>query len=276
MAASAWRGYLTFGLVSVPLRLYPAARGTAIRFHQVHKLCRTRLRRPLYCPTCKRLVEQDEVAKAYEYEKGQYLILDDKEIQKLAPVTGGTMEIAEFVDLSDIDPLYFETSYFAMPESSGAKPYHLLVEALDKTGKAGLAKVAMHRREYLVIVRAHENGLTLHTMYFNNEIRKVAGYGRDHVEVKPQEVKLATELVGSLSTEFKPEKYHDEYQAKVQALLDAKLKGSKVKVATEREPAPVIDMMEALKRSLARREQEKRRAAKPAPSRSTKVRRKAS
>ena len=276
MAATAWRGYLTFGLVSIPLKLYPAARSAAIRFHQVHKLCRTRLRRPLYCPTCKRLVEQDEVAKAYEYEKGQYLILDDKEIKKLAPETGGTMEIVEFVDLSEVDPLYYETSYFAVPESSGAKPYRLLVEALDRTGKAGLAKIAMHRREYLVIIRAHDNGLTLHTMYFNNEIRKVAEYGRDNVEVKPQEIKLATEFVGSLSTEFRPEKYHDEYQAKVQALLDAKLKGSKVKVATERKPAPVIDMMEALKKSLAKREQVKKQTARRAPSRSARVHRKAS
>lgn len=214
------------------------------------------------------------MAKAYEYERGQYLILEDQEIRK--PETGGTMEIAEFVDLAEIDPLYFETSYFAVPESSGAKPYRLLVEALDKTGKAGLAKVAMRRREYLVAIRAHDNGLTLHTMHFSNEIRQVAEYGRDHVEVKPQEIKLATELVRSLSTKFKPEKYHDEYQAKVQALLDAKLKGSKVKIATERKPAPVIDMMEALKKSLAKREQEKTRAVQHASPRSAKVQRKAS
>jgi DNA end-binding protein Ku len=273
MAATAWRGYLTFGLVSIPLKLYPAARGTSIQFHQVHKVCRTRLRRPLYCPTCKRLVEQDEVAKAYEYEKAQYLILGDDEIKKLAPETGGTMEIGEFVKLAEIDPLYFETSYFAVPEKSGAKPYRLLVEALDKTGMAGLAKVAMHRREYLVVIRPHDNGLTLHTMYFNNEIRKVAEYGKDEVQVKPQEIKLATELVSSLSTDFKPEKYRDEYQARVQELLDKKLKGEKVTVAAERKPAPVIDMMEALKKSLAKREQEKKRAAQHAPAR---TRRKAS
>ncbi len=276
MASTAWRGYLTFGLVSIPLRLYPAARPTSIQFHQVHKVCRTRLRRPLYCPTCKRLVEQNEVAKGYEYEKGQYLILDDSEIKKLAPETSGTMEIAEFVNLSEIDPLYFETSYFAVPDSSGAKPYRLLVEALEKTGKAGLAKVAMHRREYLVAIRAHDNGLTLHTMYFNNEIRRVAEYGRDNVEVKPQEIKLATELVGSLTAKFKPDKYRDEYQARVQALLDARMKGRKLKVASERKPAPVIDMMEALKKSLAKREQEKHRIAQHAPSRSARVRRKAS
>jgi DNA end-binding protein Ku len=276
MAATAWRGYLTFGLVSIPLKLYPAARGTSIQFHQVHKKCRTRLRRPLYCPTCQRLVEQDEVAKAYEYEKGQYLILDDNEIKKLAPETGGTMEIGEFVKLAEIDPLYFETSYFAVPDKSGAKPYRLLVEALEKTGMAGLAKVAMHRREYLVVIRPHDNGLTLHTMYFNNEIREVAEYGKDNVEVKPQEIKLATELVGSLSAEFEPEKYHDEYQARVQALLDRKLKGEKIAVAAERKPAPVIDMMEALKKSLAKREQEKKRASHHAPARSARMRRKAS
>jgi DNA end-binding protein Ku len=253
MPSTTWRGHLTFGLVSIPLRLYPAARAKAIRFHQIHKPCRTRLRRPLFCPTCNRVVERNEVVKGYEYEKGEYLLVDDQEIKKLAPATGETMEIQEFVALSEIDPLYYETSYVATPDASGAKAYRLLVQALDKTGKAGLAKVAMHQREYLVAIRARANGLTLHTMYFKDEIRDVAEYGHVEAEVKPQEIKLATELIASLTAHFKPEKYEDEYRARVQAFLDAKLKGRKPPIAAEHKPAPVINMMEALKRSLANR-----------------------
>jgi DNA end-binding protein Ku len=266
---------MTFGLVSIPLRLYPAARSQSVRFHQLHRVCKTRLRRPLFCPTCKRLVEASEVVKGYEYEKGQYLLLEEQEIKKLAPATGGTMEITEFVDLAEVDPLYFETSYLAVADKSGAKAYRLLVEALDKTSKVGLAKLAMHQREYLVVLRPRAHGLTLHTMYFNDEIRSVAEYGSDHAAVKPQELKLAIELIENSSAPFKPEKYHDEYRAAVKALVNAKLKGRKAPVAGQPKAAPVIDMMEALKRSLAGRQGE-HRAHHAASSRSTRTRRKAS
>jgi DNA end-binding protein Ku len=278
MASTTWKGHLTFGLVSIPLKLYPAARSQTIEFHQIHKPCRTRLRRPLFCPTCNRLVERTEVVKGYEYEKGQYLLIEEQEIKKLAPETGGTMEIGEFVTLAEIDPLYFDTSYLAVPEKSGAKAYRLLVETMEQTGKAALAKVAMHQREYLVAIRAREHGLTLHTMYFNNEIRSVSEYGHIDADVKQAEIKLATELVENLSTHFKPERYHDEYQTKLRALLDAKLKGKKVPIATEHEMAPVIDMMEALKKSLAKHGPATSKASRSAAGEShgTRARRKAS
>jgi len=201
------------------------------------------------------------VVKGYEYETGQYVLIEDQELKKLAPESGGAMEITEFVELAEIDPLYFETSYLATPEKSGAKAYGLLVKALEKTGKAGLAKVVMHRREYLVAIRSREQGLTLHTMYFNNEIREVADYGHQHVDLKPQEVKLATELIGNLSKQFRPEKYRNEYQAKLREFVESKVKGRKPPLAAARKPAPVIDMMEALKRSLAKREEAKREEA---------------
>jgi DNA end-binding protein Ku len=278
MASTTWKGHLTFGLVSIPLRLYPAARSHSIHFHQIHKPCRTRLRRPLFCPTCNRLVERAEVVKGYEYEKGQYLLIEEQEIKKLSPQTGGTMEISEFLPLSEIDPLYFDTSYLAVPEESGAKAYQLLVDTMEQTQKAALAKVAMHQREYLVAIRAREHGLTLHTMYFNNEIRSVSEYGHTKAEVKQEEIRLARELVENLSTHFKPERYHDEYQGKLRALLDAKLKGKKVSIATEQKMAPVIDMMEALKQSLAKRGQAGSKVSRSAAgqSRGTRTRRKAS
>jgi DNA end-binding protein Ku len=276
MAAPTWKGYVTFGLISIPIRMYPAARSARIQFHQLHKVCRTRLRRPLFCPTCNRMVEQSEVVKGYEYEKGQYLLVEDQELKQLAPEKGGAMEISEFVPLTEIDPLYFEASYFAVPEKPGQKPYTLLVRTMQEAGKIALATVVMHQREYVVAIRAHDDGLTLHTLYFADEIRQVPEYGQTEAEVKPEEVKLAKELIGNLTTHFNPEKYHDEYKAGVQQLLKARAKGKKVAVAPERKLAPVIDMMDALKKSLAAREAAASTSRSAARSKAGKVRRRAS
>ncbi|MGH9445920.1 MAG: Ku protein [Terriglobia bacterium] len=268
MASATWKGHLTFGLVSIPLRLYAAARSKRIELHQLHKPCRTRLRRPLFCPHCNRLVEQSEVVKGYEYEKGQYLIVEDQEVKKLAPENGTAMEINEFVPSAEIDPVYYDASYFALPEKPGQKAYRLLVQTLEETGKVALAKVVMYRRESVVAIRAHDHGLTLHTLFFRNEIRELPEYGHTAAEVKPEEVKLAKKLIDDLTAHFKPEKYHDEYQAKLQSLLEAKAKGKQVRVAPERKLAPVIDMMEALKKSLAAQERSntrKQRGAARAP-----------
>jgi DNA end-binding protein Ku len=254
MASVSWKGYVTFGLVSIPIRVYPAARSKRIEFHQLHNVCRTRLRRPLFCPTCNRMVEQSEVVKGYEYEKGQYLLVEDQEIKKLAPVKAGSMEISEFVPLAEIDPVYYDASYLAVPDKAGQKPYSLLARTMEETGKVALATVVMHQRQYVVAIRTRNHGLTLHTLYFADEIRKLSEYGQTDVDVKPEEVKLAKELVGNLTAHFKPEQFRDEYKDRLQQLLEAKAKGKKVPVVSERKLAPVIDMMDALKKSLAGRE----------------------
>jgi DNA end-binding protein Ku len=267
MPTTAWKGHLTFGLVSIPLRLYPAARKEGLKLHLLHKKCHTRLRQPLFCPTCNRTVERSEVVKGYEYEKDQYVLLEEEEIKKIAPASERTMEIQEFVKLGEVDPVYFHASYLAVPEQAGRKAYELLLKVLEEGGRAALAKLSMHQREYLVIIRPRDHGLTLHTMYYAEEIRSVSEYGRqDHVELKPQEMKLAKQLVESLSGPFKPEKYHDEYQERLKALVASKQKGRQVATAAKPELAPVIDMMEALKKSLAAREAGKtqpRRAVEP-------------
>jgi DNA end-binding protein Ku len=181
--------------------------------------------------------------------------VEDEEVKKIAPPSAQTMEILEFVNLTDVDPLYYETSYLAVPEEPGRKPYQLLMKTMEETQRAAIAKVAMHQREYTVIVRPRANGLTLHTMYYANEIRQVAEYGQtDGIQVKPEEIKLAKQLVETLVADFEPQKYHDEYQERLKALLDAKLKGQEVTTAPQPQLAPVIDMMEALKKSLAARE----------------------
>jgi DNA end-binding protein Ku len=260
MAASVWKGSISFGLLSIPIRLFPAARSEHINLHQIHKKCHTRLRQPLYCPTDRRIVERSEVVKGYEYEKGRYVLIENEELKKIAPASSKTMEIQAFVKGSQVDPIFFESSYLAMPEKDNPKPYVLLVKALEESDRVGLAKVTMHQREYTVFIRPRNHGLTIHTMYFVNEIRMVEGYGKlVDVKLKPQEIKLAEQLVESLEDDFQPQQYHDTFQERLKALIEAKREGKPIIDEERPRRAPVIDMMEALKRSLQETEAQKRK-----------------
>lgn len=252
MAASTWKGFLTFGLISIPIRLSPAARTERISFNQLHKECHTRLKQPLFCPTCNRMVERSEVEKGYEYEDGQYVLFTSEELDKVEPESARSMEILEFVKLDEIDPVFFDSSYYAAPEEGGAKAYRLLTEAMQQSGYAGIAKVTMHNRENIVIIRARDNGLTLHTMFYTNEIRAAESAGADKVEVKEQERTLATQLIENLAAKFEPDKYRDTYQESLRALVAAKTAGREVTPTTHATIAPVIDLMDALKKSLAK------------------------
>lgn len=255
MAATVWKGHLTFGLISIPIRLFSAARGERISFNQLHKECHSRLRQPLFCPTCNRMVERSEIVKGYEYEKDQYVLFTDEELEKIAPPSARTMEILQFVKRDEVDPLHFDASYLAVPEEAGRKAYQLLCEAMEESGFVALAKLTMHQREYTIIIRPRANGLTLHTMFYVNEIRQVLEYGQtDHIELKEQEKKLAQQLIESLAAPFEPQQYRDEYQESVKAMIGAKLEGRQVAAAPQPQLAPVIDLMEALKKSLADRQ----------------------
>jgi len=264
MATATWRGSLTFGLLSVPIRLYTAARSERMNLHQLHKVCNTRLKQPLYCPHCDRQVERSEVVKGYEYEPGQYVLVSEEEIKKITPRSGKTMEILAFVKQEQIDPIYFDSSYLVMPEKDSEKAYALLQKTMEDTNRVGIATVTMHQREYTVFIRPRNHGLTLHTMYFANEIRKVAGDGEStrNIKLKPQEIKLAEQLVETLAEDFHPEKYHDTFQDRLRELIEAKMKGKTITVEKEPARAPVIDMMEALKRSLASSAGQKKKPAR--------------
>src|ERR1700729_1862434 len=261
MASSVWKGTLTFGLLAIPIKLYTAARSQRINFHQLHKVCHTRLKQPLFCPHCNRQVERSEVVKGYEYEKGQYVIVTDDEIKKITPRSSTVMEIVAFVKQEQIDPIYFDASYFMLPDKESEKPYALLLKTLEDSNRVGIATVTMHQREYTVFIRPRRNGLTVHTMYYQNEIREVAGYGQAEkdVKLKPAEIKLAEQLVESLSQDFKPQEFHDKFQENLKALIEAKQKGREVIAEEKPKPARVIDMMEALKRSLAQSESQKQK-----------------
>lgn len=262
MAATVWKGYLSFGLISIPLRLYAAARTDRVSFHQLHDVCSTRIKQQLYCPHCERVVKRSEIVKGYEVDKGKWVVVEDPEIKKIAPPSTDTMEILQFAKLSEVDPLYYDASYYAVPESAGRKAYKLMVETIEKAGYAAVAKVGMHQREYIVIIRSRENGLTLHTMYYPNEVREVPEYGKnDHTKVSAQEIQLAEQLVKSLAAPFDPNRYEDEYQKRLLELVEAKAEGKTVKGTPHRKKAPVIDLMEALKKSLSVKE--KKSEAKP-------------
>jgi len=252
MATSVWKGHLTFGLVSIPIRLFAAARTERISLNQLHKVCHSRVRQPQFCPTCNRQIERSEIIKGFEYEKDQYVLFSEEELDKLDPPSARTMEILEFVKADEVDPLYFDASYYATPEDAGKKAYELLLDAMEESDHVAIAKLYMHQREYIVVIRPRAHGLTLHTMFYADEIRNVAEYGhKDSAEPKEQEKKLALQLIESLSTHFEPKKYHDEYRQSLRTMIEAKLKGQEIAVAPHPQLAPVVDLMEALKKSLA-------------------------
>jgi DNA end-binding protein Ku len=252
MASSVWKGIISFGLVSIPIRLFAAARTRRTNLHQIHKVCNTRLKQPLFCPTCDRIVDRSEVVKGYEYESGQYVLIDSDEIKKITPPTSKMMEIIAFLKQDDVDPIYFDTSYVAIADEHGEKPYRLLLQALEDTKKMGVAKVTMHQRESTIFIRARNNGLTLHTMYYENEIADVAGYGKTYdVKLKSEEIKLANQLVENLSAPFQPGAHHDTFQEQLNELIESKLKGKTFAAPPKPGKAPVIDIMQALKKSLA-------------------------
>ncbi len=251
MASTVWKGYITFGLITIPVRLYAAARTERVSFNQIHEVCGGRIKQQTFCPQCDRTVERSELVKGYEVEKGRYVIVNDEEIKGIAPASSDNMEILEFVKAEGIDPIYFDASYFMVPEDAGKKAYHLLLETMQKSGYSAVAKITMHQREYTVIVRPHADGLLLHTMFYPEEVREVPEFRRDeNVNVKPQEVALAEKLVEGLAADFDPSKYHDEYQGRLTQMIEAKREGQPVKTAAPKKRAPVIDLMQALQKSL--------------------------
>jgi DNA end-binding protein Ku len=251
MASTVWKGHLTFGLVSFPVKLFTAARSESISFNQLHKTDNSRIKQVIYCQAEDKPIPRSEIVKGYEYEKDRYVVVEDEEIKKMAPNTAKVMEILEFVKTDEVDPVYFESSFYMAPDDAGERPYALLYNTLKRTGYVGVAKIAMHNREHIVIFRPGNFGLMMHTMYYANEVRKVEEFRTDTSLVKEQETKLAEMLVQSLAAPFEPEKYHDTYRDNLQALIDAKIKGREVVTPPHAEPAKVIDIMEALKQSLA-------------------------
>ena len=246
----------------MPVRLFSGARSSGISFNMLHRDDLQRVKQQLYCPADNRVIERNEVVKGYEYRKNEYVVVEPEEIKKIEPKTAKAMEILEFVKASEVDPVYFESSYYLMPEEAGRRPYALLTKALEESEYVAIAKLTMHNREYTVFLRPHEGGMMLHTMYYEEEVRKVEGFGAPDVELKESEVKVAHQLIEALAAEWEPEKYKDDFQENLKNLIQTKLEGGKIaEVEKPKKLAPVVDLMAALKESLAQMEGKKKPAA---------------
>jgi DNA end-binding protein Ku len=258
MAASVWTGYLTFGLISMPVRLFSGARDNRVSFHQLHRDDHVRVKQQLVCPAEEKVLGRDEIVKGYEYSKGEYVIIEPDEIKKIEPKTARAMEIMEFVRVDEVDPVYFDSSYYLMPEEAGRRPYSLLAKVMADSGYVAVAKLTMHNREYTVILRPHRGGLMLHTIFYQDEVRQVEKFGDVATDLREGEIKVAQQLVQALEDKWDPSKYHDTFEENLKKLIQARLEGKEVApVEKPRKLAPPVDLMDALKQSLTRAQEKK-------------------
>ena len=257
-----WRGSISFGLINVPVKMYASTEKKSISFRQIHRECGTPIRYEKMCPTCNRKVEEEEIGKGYEFEKGRYVIIEDKDLESIPDKTTRTIDIIDFVNLREIDPIYYDNSYFLGPEDTGQKAYILLRKAMEAGGKIAIAKVVIRSKQSLACIRPFgQNHIMMETMFYPDEVRNV-----EDIPLSPQamphenEMKMAVQLIDSLSTDFKPEKYTDDYRSALLNIIQAKVEGQEISIPIPREEK-VVDLMEALKASLALAEREKGKAA---------------
>ena len=253
-------GAISFGLVSIPVKLYVATSSEAPSFNLLHAKCGNRIRQQRVCPVCNEVVEREGLVKGYEFAKDQYVRVTDEELKALEGEASEAIEISEFVPLAKVDPLYFERSYYLGPDKGGEKAYRLLADTMTQVGKVALAKFVLRGKENLVIVRSAQNGLLMHTMYFADEVRSFDEIPKgESAKITAAETSLAVRLIDELSNdEFQPEKYEDEYAQRVLNLVSKKAEGKEITLA---QPQPqrgqVIDLMAALKGSLGKAKEKK-------------------
>src|SRR5579864_5175183 len=224
-----WTGTITFGLVNIPVRLFTAVREQRISFHMLHDQDNVRLRRKMVCPADNKEIHPEHIVKGYEVHKDQYVIVRPDEIENCGPKSTKTIEITDFVDLADIDPVYYDRPYYVLPQPAATKAYRLLLDAMTRTRKVGVAKLVMHDKEYLAALRPIEDVIVLHTMHFGNEVVP-SGQLDTRAEHKSndRELKVAEQLIGSLAGDFQPQKYHDEYRDCILQMIEKKAHGEKI------------------------------------------------
>ena len=257
---------VSFGLVAIPVKMYSTGDASeTVRFNMVHRACGTRLQYRYYCPTDDTFVERDEIAKGYEFAKGQFVLFSDEELKALNPEPTNAIDIAEFVPLAEVDPIYFEKSYYLGPDKGGAKPYRLLAEAMRKSGQAALARYAARGKDYLVLLRPFAEGLILQQLRYADELRAFSEVPLGEGELKKGELDLALRLIEQIAQdEFHPERYEDEQRKRTWDLIHQKVAGEEIVAPPEEAPkAQIIDLMAALKASLG--ETEDAKPAKRAP-----------
>lgn len=250
MPRSIWNGVISFGMVSIPVKLYTATQSKDISFHLLHKDCGTRLQQLRWCPEHERAVEWGEVERGYEYSKDQHIVMTEDDFDKLPLPSKQTVELSAFVKAEDIDPVYYEKSYYLEPDAKGIKPFALLMTALKKKSLTGIAKIAVRNKEQLCALRPMDGTLILETLFYPDEIRVEKSELPD-VKISDKELDMAYTLIDLLSDDFDPEKYHDEYREALMQVIDAKLEGEEMPEVTAAGPAKVTDIMSALKASVA-------------------------
>jgi DNA end-binding protein Ku len=252
MPRSMWKGAISFGLVTIPVSVYPSTEEKSLRFNQLHDEDGGRIRYKRVCEKDGEEVSFDHIVKGYEVEKDRYVILTDEDFDKVPVESSRAIDIERFVDLDEIDPILFKKSYYLIPDATGAKAYALLREAMSQDGRVGIAKVSFRDKEHLAALRFKDEAFVLETMYWPDEIRE-AEFGDADVDVKvrDQELAMARQLIESLTGEWDPEAYTDEYREALMTIVEAKVSGEEIEVVEPEPTAKVVDLMEALKASVA-------------------------
>lgn len=247
-----WKGSISFGLVNIPIKMFSATENKDIKFKYLHKECKTPIKYQRTCPTCDKEVGWDDIVKGYEYEPGRYVIIEDEDLEALKTDATKSVEILDFVSLSEIDPIYFDKSYYLSPQDTGGKAYNLLRQAMNDTGKIAIAKITIRSKQSLAALRVYNNLLVLETIFFPDEVRaidQVPGIPKE-VKIDKKELDMATKLIDNLSAKFEPEKYTDDYREALRELINKKIEGEEIEAAPEAPHRNVIDLMEALQASV--------------------------
>jgi DNA end-binding protein Ku len=261
-----WKGAISFGLISIPVRLYSATESKALKFHMLHAEDQGRVRYKRVCSKCGKEVSWEDLVRGFEYAKDHYVIFTDEELENLDIDSIKAIDVVTFVPIEQIDPIYYDKTYYVAPEAAGLKAYKLLADAMQAEGQVGVAKVALRDKEHLATVRLKDNVFVLETMRWPDEIRAPEFEELDkEVKVRDPEVKMARQLIQQLSGDWHPEEFKDEYRERLTILAQEKIEGKEITVAAEpsEEPAPVVDLMEALKASVAEAKQKKKGGGGP-------------
>ena len=264
-ARPTWKGFLKISLVNIPVRVFPATDAAAtISFNQLHAECQTRIQQKRWCPHCEREVPNSELVKGYEFEKGRYVVMNEEDISKVRPESTRVIDLVQFTDATAIDPIYVERPYYLAPDGNMANEAFAVMREGMK-GKAGIGKLALYGREYLVAVQPKDNGLVMYTMRHSKEVRSmdnIEELGNVPSKVKPDEIRLAKQVIENFEGDLNLEEYRDEYQEELQRIIDAKVAGEEVVVKTEEAPPNVVNLMDALRQSLDRVSTGKKKTAK--------------
>jgi DNA end-binding protein Ku len=269
-ARPTWKGYLKISLVNIPVRVFPATDAAAtISFNQLHRECRTRIQQKRWCPTCQTEVANTDLSKGYEFEKGKYVVLEDDDLAKVRPESTRVINVVQFADAKLIDPVYVERPYYLAPDGNvAAEAFAVIREGM--AGKAAIGKLALYGREYLVAIQPRENGLVMYTLRHASEVRAMGAIDELKLvpaKIKPDEIKLARQVIGNFETQGDLTQYKDEYQEDLRKIIDAKIAGAEVVAPLEEAPPKVVNLMDALRESLERVSANKKKAAKIADSR---------